>query len=263
MNALLRYELKSGFKNFLIWAFAVGGMGLVCILLYKSMESGMKDMAASFSSMGSFSDAFGMNQLSIATVKGYFATEIGTIHVLGSSLFAASIATVVLSKEEDGHTAEFTFTLPVSRVKTVLVKFVSVISYLVLFTLVCGVLYQTGFLLIGEKGLGSDFILFLASQFLMNIEIAGICFLVSAVSMKNKPGIGIGIAMILYAYDLMARVVPDLKDILFVSPFSYANATGIFTGNADNALALLWGCVVIVVTMVAAVLVYLKRDLAS
>ncbi len=263
MNALLRYEWKSGLKNFMIWALAVGGMGLVCIILYKSMESSMQDMAASFSSMGSFSDAFGMNELSIATLKGYFATEIGTIHSLGSSLFAASIATVVLSKEEDGHTAEFTFTLPVSRGKAVLIKFISVISYVLFFTIVCGALYQIGFVVIGEKGLGQEFLVFLAVQFLMNIEIASICFLISAISNKNKLGLGIGVAMILYAYDLMARVIPDLKDIVFVSPFSYANATNVFTGNADNTLALGWGCMVIVVTMVLSFSIYCKKDLAS
>ena len=84
----------------------MGGMGLICIILYKGMENSMADMAESFATMGTFSDAFGMSTLSIATLKGYFATEIGTIHALGSSMFAASIATVILSKEEDGHTAE-------------------------------------------------------------------------------------------------------------------------------------------------------------
>ena len=94
MFAIFKNEWKSGFKSLLIWALSVGGMGLICILLYKSMEDSMAGMAESFASMGAFSDAFGMSTLSIATLKGYFATEIGTIHALGSSFFAASIATI-------------------------------------------------------------------------------------------------------------------------------------------------------------------------
>ena len=83
MPVILKNEWKSGWKSLLIWAFSVGGMGLICIILYKGMED---SMAESFATMGTFSDAFGMSTLSIATL--YFATEIGTIHALGSSMFA-------------------------------------------------------------------------------------------------------------------------------------------------------------------------------
>jgi ABC-2 type transport system permease protein len=105
MPAILKYEWKSGWKSLLIWALSVGGMGLIFIILYKGMEDSMADMAEKYAKMGAFSDAFGFSTLSIATLKGYFAIEVGQIHALGSSIFAASIATVILSKEEDGHTA--------------------------------------------------------------------------------------------------------------------------------------------------------------
>lgn len=263
MFALFKNEWKSGLKSLLIWALSVGGMGFICILLYKSMEESMADMADSFASMGSFSDAFGMSTLSIATLKGYFATEIGTIHALGSSLFAASVATVVLSKEEDGHTAEFTFTLPVSRPKIITTKFAAVLVNLVCFTGICGIFYLIGLLGVGEREIGSDFVLFMLSQLVMNIEIAAICFVISAVSKKNKPGLGISVAMLLYVYDLMARVVPDLKDAMFISPFSYANATTIFSNAKPDAAAWGLGAFVIIAMTLAAGTIYAKRDLAS
>ena len=263
MNALLKYEWKAGIKSLLIWSLAVGVMGMLCIVLYKSMEDSMAGMAESFASMGAFSDAMGMSTLSIATLKGYFATEIGTVHSLGSSLFAASIATIILSKEEDGHTAEFTYTLPVSREKVVAVKLLSVIMHLISFTVICGLLYQVGILLVGEQGLGKEYLIFMASQLLMNIEVASLCFLISACSKKNKLGIGIGVAMILYVYDLMARVIPDLKDAIFLSPFSYANATEIFAQTGDHAGALICGGAIILVSAIAAGVIYTRRDLAS
>ena len=263
MTALLKYEWKSSLKSLIIWTLSVGIMGFVCILLFKSMESNMADMAESFASMGAFSEAFGMNTLSIASAKGFFATEIGTIHALGSSMFAASIAAVILSKEEDGHTAEFTFTLPVSRWKVIVIKYLTVIFNIVVFTLVCGVMYKVGFMIIDAQGIGNEFIIYMLSQLLMSIEIASVCFLLSSVCKKNKLGIGIGIAMILYLYDLMARVIPDLKDYIFISPFSYANATEIFAETADNATALIIGVSVIVITTVLAGVIYSKRDLAS
>ena len=105
------------------------------------MEDSMADMAEKYAKMGAFSDAFGFSTLSIATLKGYFAIEVGQIHALGSSIFAASIATVILSKEEDGHTAEYTFTLPVSRGKVIAMKFLAVLIKLICFTFICDVYF--------------------------------------------------------------------------------------------------------------------------
>ena len=125
-------------------------------------------MAKSFSDMGALSQIFGMDKLSLATVRGYFATEIGTIHSLGSAMFSAAMATVILSKEEDGHTAEFTFTLPVSRIKIIAMKYLAVLSNLVSFAIICMVLYQISFVFIGADNMGSDFYRFMFLQFMMN-----------------------------------------------------------------------------------------------
>ena len=55
MYTLFKTECKTQIKSLLIWAAVVGGMGLVCILLYQSMEDSMTGMAENFASMGAFS----------------------------------------------------------------------------------------------------------------------------------------------------------------------------------------------------------------
>ncbi len=263
MLTFFRHEWKLSVKTLLIWALSVGGMGLMCLLLYKSMESSMADMAESFASMGAFADAFGMSTLSIATMKGYFATEIGTIHTLGSCMFAASIATIVLSKEEDGHTAELTFTFPLTRVKIIAMKYAAVLFGLICFNVICGLCYELAFLVLGESGFGTDFLTFMGLQLLMNVEVAAICFVISAVNKKNRLGIGIAVALVLYVFDLMVRLIPDLKDAIFLSPLSYANATTIFSGAEIECAALVFGVAVVVVMAAVAGMIYAKRDLAS
>lgn len=263
MTAIFRNEWKSGLKSLLIWSLAVGGMGLFCIILFQSMEDSMAGMAENFASMGAFSEAFGMSTLSIATLAGFFATEVGTIHSLGSSMFAASLATVVLSKEEDQHTAEFTFALPVSRVRIIIMKYCAVILNLIIFTCICGLLYAIGFTILGESGFDKSFIQFMLFQLLMNIEIASICFVISAVSKKNHLGTGISLAMLFYVYDLMARVIPDLKKTIFLSPFSYANATTIYAGEGIDKAALCLGIGIIICAIAISGAIYTRRDLAS
>ncbi len=262
MFSILKFEMKVSFKQLLIWALSVGGMGFFCVILYKSMESSMAEMANNFASMGSFSAAFGMDKLSIATIKGYFATEIGTIHSLGSAMFAASIATVILSKEEDGHTTEFIFTLPVSRVKIIIIKYLSVLINVILFTCICSIFYLFSFFIIKADGMGKDFFVFMLSQLMMNIEVASICFMISAISKKNKLGVGIGVALVLYFFDMMARVIPDLKDAIIITPFSYSNAADIFT-NSNQTAALAIGLIITLFFVVLSGAVYGNRDLNS
>ena len=263
MKSIFFREWKSGFKTLLIWAAVVGGMGFACILLYKSMEGTMEEMAESFASMGSFADAFGMSTLSIATVKGFFATEVGTMHAIGGAMFAASIASVLLSKEEDSHTAEFTYTLPVKREKIIVTKYLVLVANIAVFTAGCGMLYGFGFLVIGESGIAADLTRYLFFQFLMNLEITSVCFLFSACSRKNKMGVGIGIAMVLYLFDLIARVLPDLKKAIFLTPFSFSNAAEIMAGLEIDTKGLVVGVCVLMVSAISAYFVYSKRDLAS
>ena len=149
MKKIFLKELKMNLKTLLIWSLSVGGIGLACILLYSSMEGEMKEMADAFSNMGTFSDAFGMSTLSIATIKGYFATEVGAVHGLGGSMFAAMIAAGILSKEEELHTGEFIYSMPVSRRKIVCAKAFCVLMMLISFTLICSILYVCGFEALG------------------------------------------------------------------------------------------------------------------
>ncbi len=263
MKHILFREIKLNMKSFLIWSICVGAMGLTCILLYQSMEGDMKEMADMFSNMGAFSDAFGMSTLSIATLKGYFATEVGTVHGLGSAMFAAILAIDILSKEEDKHTGEFLFSLPVSRAKVLIAKGICVLLMLVLFTVICAVFYVFGFVYLGEEVPMGEFVAFMLRQLLMNIEIAAICFGISAVSGKSKMGMGLGLTLVFYVYDLMGRVVPDLKDYLFIGPYSYANASEIFSGIEPEAIAFVVAVIVTVLGAGCAFFIYGKRDLAS
>ena len=263
MNKILIQEIKLNIKNLLIWSISVGGMGMACILLYSSMQGDIKDMADAFSNMGAFSDAFGMSTLSIATIGGYFATEVGTVHSLGSGMFAAILAICIISKEEEGHSGEFLLSLPVSRNKVLCAKGLYVFITIIVFTIICALFYLLGFNILDEEPPMKEFISFMFFQCLMDLEVAGICFAISALSGKNRMGLGIGISMMLYVYDLIGRVVPDMKDYLFIGPYSFANASDIFSGNDVEVKAVVLAIGIMVITVFGAFYIYNRRDLAS
>ena len=263
MFAILKQEIKLHFKSLLIWALTVGGLGFVCILMYTSMEGDMAQMADMFSHLGAFSDAFGMSTLSISTLAGFFATEVGTVHGLGSAMYAAFLASCILSKEEDGHTGEFLYSLPVSRGKVVTAKCLSVLASVILFTIICGVFYVLGFRCLGEEIPWKEMFRFLGSMLFMNVEVSAIAVLLSACSGRNRMGIGLGLSLVFYAFDLIGRVVPAMKDYLFLEPFSFTNASEIFAGKNVPEYSILVAVLITAAGIVAAYTVYLKRDLAS
>ena len=263
MKAVFLRELKLNLKSLIIWSLTVGGLGLVCILMYQSMDSEMKDMADMFSNMGAFSDAFGMSTLSIATLGGFFATEVGVVHGLGSGMFAALCTIGIISKEEERHSGEFLLSLPISRSRVAAAKGLCVLTMLTVFTAVCALLYMTGFMILNEEISYSYFAEFMIKQFLMNLEISGICFLISALSDKIKTGAGLGLAMIFYVYDLIGRVVPDLKDYLFFGPYSYCNASEIFSGEDPCTSGIVVALIVTIACIMTAFIGYDRRDLKS
>ena len=263
MLTIYRHELKLNIKSLLVWTVCVGGMGVVCIWLFSGMQESMQGMAENFASMGAFADAFGMSRLSIATLEGYYAAEVGTIHALGGAMFAAVISTVMLSKEEDGHTGEFLFSLPIGREKAAGAKWMAVLTYILLFNLLCAGLYLVGIAAV-EGGLPQEkFLLYHVMQFFMQAEIAAVCFAVSACMRKNRLGTGLGIVLFLYACDMIGRVVPRLDKIKALSPFSYANAADIFAGGRTDVLAVAIGAVILAAGAGTACIVYARRDLAA
>ncbi len=263
MKTIFFKELKLNLKQFIIWTVTVGLMGFACILLFRSMEGEMKDMADAFSNMGAFSEAFGMATLSVATIEGFFATEVGTLHGIGGGMFAAILAIGIIAKEEERHSGEFLLSLPVSRTKVVVAKGLCVLALLVLFAEVCTGIYLAGFALLGEEVSYKEFFIYMGSGLLMNIEIASICFFISALTGKVNIGAGLGLTLVLYTYDIIGRVVPDLKDYIFVGPYSYANASEIFSGIDAPAKSFVVAVVIIAASICGAFACYNKRDLAS
>lgn len=262
MLPIYKHETKIYLKTLLVWFFCTAAIGAACILLFSNLKESMTDIAENFASMGAFSDAFGMSGLSIATLPGFYAAEIGTIHALGGAMFAAVLGTDLLSKEENGHTSEFLFTLPTTRRKVLSAKWCAAAGIIVLFSLLCVTVYFACIHIIGEEMHWKSFFLFHFMQLLMNLEIAAICFCISAVLKKNKPGLGIGIVLVFYAFDLIARALPDLSDLKWISPFSYANAADIFQNASTDLTAVFGGIALGICCLFASYALYEKKDLA-
>jgi ABC-2 type transport system permease protein len=222
----------------------------------------MSTIADSFSDMGAFTAAFGMDRLSISTPLGYYGIEIGAVLSLGGALFAAMIGTGLLSKEEGGHTSEFLYTLPFNRINIILQKIVAVFIIILGFDITNFIVGVAAFPLIDAEIEWKTMLIYHLAQFLMHFEIAAISILISAFTKKLNLGIGLGIAMILYFLDMMSRILEQLEKIKYITPFYYANAADVMTGLRIERPLLLIGLCITVCSMLLGTWYYNKRDLS-
>lgn len=260
---LLIHEWKRNRKTLLIWALSVGILCGSCLLLYRSLEESMAGMAEAYAQMGAFSTALGMDKINVSTMEGFYAAEIGLIFALGGAMFAAMTGASVVAKEEEGHTAEFLHALPLGRGYIIGWKYGAMVLLILAFQAICLVCVWVGFVGAGQYPPLNEFVLYHAAQLLMQLEVGSLCFLLSAVSGRRQTGGALGLAMLLYAAELLARVLPRLEKLKYITPYYFSNATDIFTaGRIEPGMALL-SLTVTAAAVAAAAVVYEKRDLRA
>ena len=234
---LIKHELRQGRIPFLIWTASVGFLLAVCVFLFPEMKGQMEDVGDVFSSMGSFSDAFGMDRLNFGTLLGFYAIECGNVLGLGGAFFAALCGAGILSKEEKDRTAEFLLTHPVSRARIVTEKLVSVYAQIIAMNLVIYGISLGSIAAIGESVPWKELNLLHLAYFLLQAELAGICFGISAFVRRGSAGIGLGIAAGMYFLNLVANIAQAAEFLKYVTPFGYAEGADIIEkGCLDGTL---------------------------
>lgn len=259
--AILRHELRQGRSAFLIWTAIIAFMLGICILIYPEMEGQMSEISGVFAQMGSFSAAFGMDRINFGEFSGYFGVECGNILGLGGAFFAALMGISALAKEEKEQTAEFLLTHPVSRRKAVLQKLCAVFIQIAAFnTAVIGITILSA-LIVGESMDRKIFMLLFLSYFLLQIEIAAVCFGISAFISRSGIGIGLGIAALFYFLNIISNLTKEAEILKYITPFGYTDSADIITNGSIEIKYLSVGLALAVIGIFAAFWRYGKKDI--
>lgn len=254
-------ECKMNLKMLLIWAFCVGGLSFGCLCLYHSVADSVGQMSDVFADMGAFSEALGMDKMGIGTLEGYYAVEICILISLGGAMFAAMLGAGILAKEEEGHTCEFLNALPLGRGRIIGEKYAAMFALLAAFHGICVACSLAGFVWMGSMPDVGHFVGYHGAVFLMCLEMGTVCFLLSALQSRKPLGLSIGIAVLFYLLDLFGRVIPALRKLKVLNPFSYSNGADIFSEGKAPAGAWAVGAAVTILALGLAVWVYRRRDL--
>ena len=174
----------------------------------------MDGISSIFSSMGAFTAAFGLDTLDFGTLKGFYGIECGNTLGIGGALFAALAGIGALAKEEKNGTAEFLLTHPMSRAEAVTAKLGAVLIQVAVLNVAVWLIAMGSVAAIGEPIPWKEFSLLHLAFFLMQVELACICFGISAFLWKGGLGIGLGLALMMYFFGIVAKLTDRAEAVL-------------------------------------------------
>ena len=260
--AVFFHELKRNRLSLVIWSGVIAFMLAVCVIIYPEMSSQMGELSDMFADMGSFSDAFGMDQINFGEFMGYFAIECGNTLGLGGAFFAALTGVLALYKEEKDHTVEFLFTHPLPRRSIVAQKLAAVVAEITILNVVVASACALSAVAIGEDvDMRVFFLLFLA-YWLLQIEIAAVSFGISAFIKNGGVGIALGMAFVLYFVNIISNLGEELELLKYITPFSYADGSAIVSDEAIEIKYLAIGAIFFVAGIASAFVKYGKKDIS-
>ena len=258
---LLKHELKQGSRTLAIWTASIGFLIAICLFMFPEMKGEMDSVSDMFASMGSFTAAFGMDRLNFGTLIGFYAVECGNILGLGGAFFASLIAVSALAKEEKERTAEFLLSHPVSRVSVISSKLAALVLQIVLMNALVFALSAACIAAIGEEQAWKEICLLHLAYFLLQLELAGICFGISAFLRRGSLGIGLGIAAIMYFLNIIANISEKAEFLKYITPFGYAEGADIVSNASLDGKQVLVGMAFAFVGVAAAYFWYSRKDI--
>lgn len=258
---IVKHELRQGNISFWIWTASIGFLMAICVFLFPEMKGQMEGVSDIFASMGSFTAAFGMDRLNFGTLIGFYSIECGNILGLGGAFFAAFCAVGILSKEEKDKTAEFLLTHPMSRARIVTEKLLAVLIQITAMNLLIYALSVGSIMAIGEEIPWKELNLFHLAYYILQLELAGICFGISAFLRKGSIGVGLGLATMMYFLNLIANIAEVAEPLKYITPFGYCEGADIVTNGSLDGTLILIGTVMGLIGIVAAYVKYTRKDI--
>lgn len=258
---LFFHEIKQNRISCSVWTLAISLMFFICLLMFPEMNASTDMLTTIFSDMGSFTRAFVMDRLNFGDAMGFYALECGNILSIGGGFYAALLGITSLAKEEKERTAEFLLTHPISRQKIVFQKLLSILSILLFMNLCVMTVSSAAFVFIGEKPTLKEFLLLHTAYMALQFEIACICFGISAFIRRSSAGSGLGLATLLYFFNLFKNISTPAEFLKYVTPFAYAEAADIISNSSIDTGLLALGLFYSVIGIGIAFIKYTKKDI--
>ena len=99
------------------------------------------------------------------------------------------------------------------------------------------------------------------AYYLLQLELGGICFGISAFLRKGGVGVGLGIAAMMYFLNLIANIADVAEFLKYITPFGYCEGADIVSNGGLDIILVAIGTVMGISGIIIAYLKYTKKDI--
>lgn len=262
MNIIKR-ELKSNLKSMIIWSISMALLVIVWMVEYESFAGNPAINDLMDSLPRELLALMGFGDFSLSTLGGFVGTISLYLYLL-LGIHGALLGSSIISKEERDKTAEFLFSLPVSRKKIMVGKIISaslmalIINLVVFLSMVLSTLRY-------EKD--ENFAGFIALMFL-GVYIVQLIFLFVGMlvaslypNYKKSGNIAVTIVMITFLMSSLMDMVDGLSFLKYFTPFKYFSAADILETISLDPIFIGISLLIMGIGIVGSFMIYPKRDL--
>ncbi len=228
MNVNLFFkELRSSLKGSVIISLAVALYIAFSMSMYSMMSKNMATVTDLYSSIPeSMRTAFNFYLNQWGNILGFYITYFIYFVPIIVGCYSVVVGAKLLSKEEQNKTAEFLLSRPISRGRIVSSKILSFLVHIL------GINLFVFLVALISCGLNSkwDFriqslVILHTYGFLMCVLFGVLGFFMTVLMKRAKASVGIGIGIVLgfYLFDMVIRVSGRLQFLLYLTPFKYLN----------------------------------------
>jgi|LGOV01.1.fsa_nt_gb ABC-2 type transport system permease protein len=262
MNIIKR-ELKANLKSYIIWIVSLALLFYAASTEYSVFaENEQVADALNNPTFQLMFQALGVEDINIITPEGYLSLMSFYIY-LPLSIFAAIIGSGIISKEERDKTAEYVFTLPVTRRKVLFSKLVVSIFYTLTMTIGLLLFCYWAFGRIASSDNFAPFIFNLTiGVFLTQMIFLSIGLLLSSVlkQYKKSGSITLGVLISTFMISMLTQITDKVDFLKYFTPFQYFNVNNMLA--AEYPMEFLILTFVIVTGCISGLFYfYNKRDL--
>lgn len=263
---VFKREFLTNIKSLLIWSISLFSLIILLLSIYPQFaaeQQSLQELLEVYPE--SLKNAFGMNNLDMGSLIGYYGIQVYMMLTLLGSIYAAILAGSIVAKEENDHTIEFLLSKPISRQEVITQKLLLVGCNIVILNIFSIVASIIGFQF-SEQAIEVDtYILLATAVLLLHLTFGSICFMLSSLMKKTRKIISLSLGIVIGTYFLSVAIgISDKLDFLkYVTPFEYVNSSEIITMNQIKSVSLFLMISIIFVSSIASHFIYTKKDLSS